>query len=204
MEEVAAVYADDHPDRLVFIGTDGGARTFGGGPLDLERLAGEAETPPRLLVFIDVPAETPLLPMACELKSGRTRLLFEDFIARRWLDDEDEPKYPPDNTADIDARREYWTALVKRFSSRVAMEVVEQGTSDPNRPDTAERFTWIDFRMPIGTDGDTIHLHLVPDGRDPIGTFGYNFVRRGYRHGVRIVGTMKAGLDVNVLALFDR
>jgi hypothetical protein len=29
-------------------------------------------------------------------------------------------------------------------------------------------------------------------------------VRRGFRQGVRIVGTLKAGLDVNVLALFDR
>lgn len=204
LEELVAVYADEHPDRLVFIDGDGAARTFRGRHLNLRELAEEAAIPPRLLVFIEARADTKLLPMACELTSGRTKLLFENFIARQWSDAEVRPEYPPDNSANTEKRRQYWATLSSRFDSRVAMEVVEQGTSDPDQPGNAERFTWIDFRMPIGPDGTTMHLHLVCEGRDPIGTFGYNFVRRGYRHGVRILGTMKAGLDVNVLALFDR
>jgi len=92
--------------------------------------------------------------------------------------------------------------LAEAFSSHVAMEVVEF-SGMAKEEGKSERLAWIDFRMPVGSS-QTMHLHCVPDGRFHTGVFGYNFVRRGFRQGVRIVGTLKAELDVNVLALFDR
>ena len=37
-----------------------------------------------------------------------------------------------------------------------------------------------------------------------MGTFAHAFVRRADGNGVRIVGTLKTGGDVNVLAIFER
>ena len=65
------------------------------------------------------------------------------------------------------------------------------------------RINWIDFRLPLDAEGNTLHLHVVPGGQWDAGVFGYNFVRRAYKHGVRIVGTLKSEPDMNVLAIFD-
>lgn len=65
------------------------------------------------------------------------------------------------------------------------------------------RIGWIDFRILFNDKGDTAHLHIVPAGAYYAGTFGYNFVHRAYRYGCRIVGSLKSGNDVNVLAIYE-
>ena len=35
-------------------------------------------------------------------------------------------------------------------------------------------------------------------------TFAYQLVRRGSRYGVRVIGTLKRGQDINVLAIYER
>ena len=54
------------------------------------------------------------------------------------------------------------------------------------------RIRWIDFRLPMNSGGHTLHLHVVPAGKSDAGVFGYNFVRRAFKHGVRLVGTLKS------------
>jgi len=196
LEEIALVYLSDHPDRIVFIEADGTATTFTGRTLTIADLEAAVLDPPRMLAFVDVPQGTQIIPMACELETAATERLFEDYIGKLWKDDETKPDYPSDG-APQDERRAYWLELTKRFTSRIGMEIIEDAGKKG-------KIGWIDFRMPIGTVGDTMHLHLVPAGRYYSGIFAYNMVRRGYRQGLRLVGTLKAGMDLNVLAAFDK
>lgn len=196
LEEITLTYLNNHPERIVFVNTDGTARDFTGRNLTIADLEAAANAPPRMLAFVDVPTGTPIIPMACELEQGGTKLLFESYIDALWKDDGQKPTYP-DTKTDAQARRAYWAALADRFSSRTAMELIEAAGKDG-------RLGWIDFRMPIGAQGDAMHLHAVPCGRYYTGDFAYNLVRRGNHHGIRLVGTMKAGMDLNVLAVFDR
>jgi hypothetical protein len=65
---------------------------------------------------------------------------------------------------------------------------------------------WIDYRVPIeGADTPhTIHLHVVAHGEFDTGVFAYNLVKRGWKHGLRVVGTLKSEPDVNVLAIYEK
>lgn len=202
LEEIAAYYLSEAAERIVFLDADGLATTFEGATLtiaQLDALAGEA---PRALIFLEVPPNTPITPMACELTTGKIRLLYETYADKVFGPSKKSPVYPSDKESTPETRAKYWRALTEAFQSRAAMEVVECA-GDPAANGESSRLAWIDFRLPIGGK-DTLHLHCVPDGRWHTGVFGYNFVRRGYRQGVRIVGTLKAGLDLNVLAIFDR
>lgn len=205
LEEITAVYLNSHPGRIVFINSDGTAETFDGGKLTTDDLWKAAAAPPRMLAFLDLAPKCTILPMACELQTGESILLFDRYIERLWSEAEDKPAYPRaglDEAARQAAWRAYWAALSGRFSSRIAMELVEQ--AGHRGAEGHGRLGWIDFRVPIGLEGNAMHLHVVPDGKYHAGTFAYNFVRRGNAHGVRLVGTLKAGLDMNVLAIFDK
>ncbi len=78
------------------------------------------------------------------------------------------------------------------------MEVVEAAAS------TNGRIRWIDYRLPLTDEGDTLHLHICSASKYDAGVFGYNFIKRGYKHGLRIVGTLKSEPDMNVLAIYER
>lgn len=201
LEEIAAVYVDQHPEKIIFLDTSGSVTNFLGAALTLNDLRQPEEALPRRLVFLDAVPPATFLPMASELQNGTTTLLFQDFIARLWHEGEKRPGYIQDGAPD-EERRKYWSLLQERFNSRVAMEVVEQvGASDDA---SSGRISWIDFRLSTGDRGDAVHLHIAPDGRYPTGTFAYNLVRRSHYHGARMVGTLKAGFDLNILAIFDR
>jgi hypothetical protein len=202
LEEIAAYYLSEAPERMIFLDSDGLITTFDEKTLtahELDALAGEA---PRALIFLEVAPETPITPMACELVTGKIHLLYENYAQKVFPTVEQRPIYPSDKESNPETRAKYWHALTEAFQSKAAMEVVECA-GDPDDKGSSAKLAWIDFRLPIG-DHETLHLHCVPDGRWHTGVFGYNFVRRGYRQGVRIVGTLKAGLDFNVLAIFDR
>jgi hypothetical protein len=71
--------------------------------------------------------------------------------------------------------------------------------------DEGQKIAWIAFRVPLaGNAGPFMHLHIAARGKYDTGVFGYNFIRRGHKHGLRIVGTLKSEPDLNVLAIFER
>jgi hypothetical protein len=66
------------------------------------------------------------------------------------------------------------------------------------------RIQWIDYRVPVTAEGDTLHLHVCAEGKFDTGVFAYNFVKRGYKHGLRLVGTLKSEPDMDVLAIYEK
>jgi hypothetical protein len=95
-------------------------------------------------------------------------------------------------------RRAYWQWFDENFSATKAMLVVEEAIAENGR------IHWIDYRVPITRDGDTLHLHVSPAGKYDTGVFAYNFVKRGYKHGLRLVGTLRSEPSMNVLAIYDK
>jgi hypothetical protein len=98
-----------------------------------------------------------------------------------------------------DKRRAYWATYEKWFKAkpRAAMRVIESASQ------TRGRISWIDFRLPLSSEGDTLHLHFAPNGKYSTGDFGYYLTTRGYKHGLRIVGTLTSERDMNVLAVYE-
>lgn len=161
---------------------------------------------PRALVFMDlVPVPLAdgskkgvvLLPMAFESTGGKVITVFDK------LGTEIDLKYP--DPLNLDALRDYWQAYTDAFDAQRSMIELEKLLKEVDEP-----VQWIDYRMPIWANPDASeilaagHLHLVARGRYDTGTFAYNFIKRGYKHGLRIVGTLKSEPDINVLAVFER
>lgn len=158
---------------------------------------------PRSLAFLDLDAGTTIIPTAAEFEDGTVSLLYEE-LARKLTTEDGGPKqeYPdaagiPNNEL-LQKQKEYWASYNKYYSATKAMLVIEEASERHNR------IRWIDFRVPIGGEGETLHLHVVPRGNSDAGVFGYNFVRRASKHGVRIVGTLKSEPDMNVIAIYDK
>lgn len=155
---------------------------------------------PRPLIVLDLLPRSKLLPMMSETVDGKLQQLYKEF--RKATGKESElPLYPSDMALGGDEEaKEYWRALDKVFETAFAMDAVENSTSAGSRID------WIDYRL-IGKLSDDellpIHLHLCPRGRYSTGTFAYQTIRRGYKYGLRMVGTLKKGEDINVLAIYE-
>jgi hypothetical protein len=67
---------------------------------------------------------------------------------------------------------------------------------------------WCDTDF-LGTDGPgggkfATPRELTAAGRYDTITFAYNFIRRGYEFGLRLIGTLKTDPDMNVLAIYER
>ena len=156
-----------------------------------------AQALPRALVFLDFPPSSAFIPMAAELGTGKVALIHE-----AYLDAASQKNPRPDNRhltpeARDTAWREYWDQFVKTFDAQTALRTIEKQAED-------SRIRWIDYRTPFSEKGKTFHLHVVGHGDYDTGVFAYNFVKRGFDHGLRLVGTLKAGDDVNVLAIFEK
>lgn len=166
---------------------------------------------PRSIVFLDFPSQeqvdiaaqvqgtkicyTRLIPTAAEFEKSGVKLLYSELRGKRELP----PKFEEPKTAtELRAkRREYWNWFSQNFEPRQAITVIENAAP-------GERIRWIDYRVPLNIDGDTLHLHFCPRGNEDTGVFAYNLVKRGFKHGLRIVGTVKAEPDVNVLAVYEK
>lgn len=164
---------------------------------------------PRELVFLDLPGqneaydrnlpETKLIPTAAEFENGKIETLFDKLKSRDRRTSP--PEYPeraetPEKLRED--RKKYWEWFNHNFSATQAMIVVEEAASENGR------IRWIDYRVPLTEDGATLHLHLCPSGNYDTGVFAYNFIKRGYKHGLRLVGTLKSEPDMNVLAIYDK
>jgi len=202
LEDLAIYYLLHHRDRIIF--DDGpldGSLAEGKQWFDYD--AGITERVPRALAFLDLPRGIKLIPTAAEFTNGKVVLLY-NLLHQRLTTETGGPKerYPNDPTKDEKIlraeRREYWASFDNRFDARKAMAVIEEAASENLR------VSWIDFRLPLSDQGDTLHLHICPGGRYDAGVFGYNFVTRGFKHGLRLVGTLKSEPDMNVLAIYEK
>lgn len=203
LEEIVAFYLAHFPERVLRV--DPIARTVStavaNSPTDYTTLDATCDTPgPRPIVLIDAPRRTKIMPMAGEFKDGKVDVIYDTLILE--LSTADDPLKRFDRKMDAAKKAERWGELVSRFDARIAMHVLE----DAGRKHDGSRFEWIDFRMAWGDGGSPspLHLHVVPNGQYSTGTFAHAFIRRGYGNGVRIVGTLKTGGDINVLAIYER
>lgn len=161
---------------------------------------------PRAVVFLSLPGaaeaaekdlpQTKLIPTAAEFENGAIVQLYREL----QFTDGAMPEYPEKGPEPdlIVKRREYWAWFDENYSATKAMVAIEEGASKNGR------IRWIDYRLPISKEGDTLHLHVSPAGQYDSGILAYNFVKRGFKHGIRLVGTLKSEPDVNVLAVYDR
>jgi hypothetical protein len=166
---------------------------------------------PREIVFLNLPGqaeaaasnlpETKLIPLAAEFENGKIELLYNQLKYSDGRAITTPPRYPESASSFEELRahrREYWRWFDEHFSATQAMLVVEEAAKEHGR------IRWIDYRVPLTKEGDTLHLHIVPAGTYDTGVFAYNFIKRGYKHGLRLVGTLKSEPDMNVLAIYDK
>ena len=155
---------------------------------------------PRALVFLDFPVRTKFIPMAAEVKDGKVVIIFEQLAEK----DGSLPDYPePENFGrkeDFEKSwMKYWDWFSERFNSTKAMKEVEDVIREGGG-----RVEWIDFRVPLTPGFSPLHLHICGRGKFNTGVFAYNIIKRGYKHGLRMVGTLKSEPDMNVLAIFEK
>ena len=94
-------------------------------------------------------------------------------------------------------RKKYWAWFGENFNATQAMIAVEKVAE-------GGRIRWIDYRVPLTFEGDSLHLHFCPEGRYDTGVFAYNLVKRGFKHGLRLVGPLKSEPDMNVLVVYEK
>ena len=195
---LAIHYLINHPHRLFFVhkSTD-----------EEWRSPGTIAQVPRSIAFLNLPGEaeakqsglpaTKLIPTAAEFANGKIVQIYKDL---RFTDDE-LPAYP-ERAGSLDElkmqRKNYWQWFDLNYSATKAMIAVEEAAGRNGR------INWIDYRLPISSEGDTLHLHVCPGGKYDTGVLAYNFIKRGYKHGIRLVGTLKSEPDMNVLAVYER
>ena len=156
-------------------------------------------TVPRALLFIDLPSGTKFIPAAAEVPGGDVYPLFEE-ISQKFASQSHTkaPHYPGGAPKYAEERRKYWEWFSEHFNETSAMEAVEEKVK--GRP-----LSWIAYRVALPGVGEPfLHLWVAGRGKFDTGTFAYNFVKRGFKHGLRIVGTLKSEPDLNVLAVFEK
>ena len=198
--QLTAHYLLSYPDRLFLVEK----------PADEGwRHADAIEAVPRALAFLNLPGhneahlfgvpETKIIPAAAEFQGGK---IDQIYLRLKGKDGGGPPKYPDKIGAKPDElraeRRTYWKWFDENFSATQAMLAVEDASREFGR------IQWIDYRLPVTTDGDTMHLHVCAGGKFDTGVFAYNFIKRGYKHGLRLIGTLKSEPDMNVLAIYDK
>jgi hypothetical protein len=203
LEKLVNLYNYSYPDRCFSVPTDLSVLTDQTGTKRswayVETLL-KQEVGVRPLVVFDLEPGTKLLPMFAELDTADVVSLHEKYLEEAKKD-EGFPPYPAYGAEDYSQKSaDYWIAFERIFDSTVAMKVVERAGKD------SARLEWIDFRLVHTKEAGIIskHLHISPRGQYPSGTFAYQFVRRAEHNGVRILGTLKSGVDINVLAIYER
>jgi hypothetical protein len=187
--ELSLHYLVNQPGRICFVGQ--------ASPLPAPDAIGAS---PRMIAFVDAPAGTEFLPQAAELDDGRVVTFFGPLIETLKRDGGTLPVQYPDDVSTDEGRRqrdEHWAWYARHWNSDRAVQVIEDVIGVGGRP------RWIDYRAALGT-GETLHLHLEGRGEFDTGVFAYNLVRRGWRHGLRIVGSLKSEPALNVLAIYEK
>jgi hypothetical protein len=191
LEQLTLHYLINLPKRLFFV-SDPAEPSW--------RRQGEIVKTPRAMAFLDLPPGVKLIPTAAEFENGKIELIYERLKSADGR--ESPPRYPELEQFPTDDERskelkKYWQWFNENFSSTKTIIAIEKVAEQNGR------LRWIDYRLPVNAAGDTVHLHLMPRGHFDTGVFAYNFVKRGYKHGIRLVGTLKSEPDLNVLAIYD-
>jgi hypothetical protein len=187
-----ARYLDVFPGRILSLTT---------GTAQILNWSDFADLSPRPLVFLDVTAGTPIVPTAVESTDGKPLLIYDLVEKKLWPKERGitPPTYPKEGDPNRAVRKaEYWKGFFGEtgFNTQAMMTSIEEASTNIGR------FDWINFRLKYGND--TIHLNCNPRGAYSAGTFAYNFVRRGFNYGTRIVGTLREGPAINVLAIYEK
>jgi hypothetical protein len=209
LERLANLYLHSYPERLYWVGSDLISIVDATGKkLQWDEVERIIEAPGiRPLVVLDLGKGTRVIPMFAESSEGKDMRLYEALIeaaAKKNGKNKGElvPEYPAFGAPDHDAAaRKYWKALFDAFDSQLAIQAIEESART-----AGARIDWIDYRFVGFADGIPldIHLHVSPRGKYPAGVLAYQFVRRGEKYGARVVGTLKMGRDINVLAVYER
>jgi len=153
------------------------------------------EATPRALVFLDMPPGSRFVPAALELATGEVHVLIDPM--GKNLAGSGAPKYPGAGASE-EKKNDYFGWYYEKFDDRAALDIVESTVH-------GSQVSWIDYDVSLdGKEGPFMHLHLAGRAQYETGVFGYNFIVRGLNYGLRIVGTLKSGPDMNVLAVFER
>lgn len=150
---------------------------------------------PRALMFVDFPPRTKFIPMAAEVSAGEVVTIFD----KLKIGEACPPDPPESDTSSPEhdaAWAEYW-AWFEKVSAKIATETVEKVIAKGGR------VQWIDYRVPLPNQWP-LHVHVCGRGQFDTGIFAYNLVKRGFNHGLRVVGTLKSDPDLNVLAIFEK
>lgn len=212
LEKLISLYVEEYPQRLLWVKNDltkiqtleDPSKSLDWAEIEDENgLLGDGKGP-RPIIVLDLDADATLMPMYGELTNGKDCELLKDYLnTKREKEDFIVPKYPSSPKDNKQELTNYWKEISKHFDSRAVIRTIETATSDKTA-----RFDWIDFRLLCSNDHESPvmppHLHFMPRGEYPTGIFAYHLVRRAYRFGIRIVGTLKRGQDINVLAVYER
>jgi hypothetical protein len=155
---------------------------------------------PRMIAFIDAPDGTMFLPQAAELDNGRVVTFFDMLIEKLKRDGGTLPPAYPDDRAREESKSQrdaHWAWFAQHWNVDKVVKVVEEVIGDGGRP------RWFDYRVTLPVGG-TFHLHVDAHGEYDTGVFAYNLIRRGERHGTRIVGSLKANPALNALAIYEK
>lgn len=156
---------------------------------------------PRALVFLDIPKGARFIPTALELTNGEVQIMAEALADKLSHKAKVYPKEYPGSKATEVQKDEYfgWFDNDKIWDDRIALKVLEDAVLE-------HRVAWVAFNVAVKSAGEVgryLHLHIAARGQYDTGVFAYNFITRGFNYGVRIVGTLKSGPDMNVLAIFE-
>jgi hypothetical protein len=203
LEKLINLYVYSYPERLFQISSDlVSIKDMSGKECTSEEMDQSLDKEGiRPLVILDLHAKSRIIPMAAESVDGKVLELYEALIAVVDPPKKIVPQYPVFGSQGFENnKRAYWKALDSVFNSTCAMRVVEKSSRDSGRLD------WIDFRWIGFRDEDVFpfHLHVAPRGQYSTGTFAYQLIRRTEKHGTRILGSLKKGEDINVVAIYER
>ena len=95
-------------------------------------------------------------------------------------------------------RKGDWRWFVDFYQPERASRIVEEVIGDGGP------IAWINYRMPLDETGTTLHLSLAGRKKYQTGAFAYDFVQRGFRHGLRLVGALRSEPSLKVLAVFEK
>lgn len=203
LQELVLHYAANQPDRLQFVSPS----NLGNADW---RVPKEIVKAPRMLVFLDLPSldevaedksvsPTIIIPTAAEFSEGTIKQVYLDLQKLLLLDLHYPSRKEGQDIAGLrEERKEYWQSFAKNFSDTKAMVAVEEAARGMGK------LRWIDYRLRLSTEGDTLHLHCCPAERYDTGVFAYNLIKRGHKHGLRVVGTLKSEPDLNILAIYEK
>jgi len=147
---------------------------------------------PRIIAFIDAGKWTKFLPLAAEFQDGRTVT-----FGRQLAQELKGGGAYPETFKDARARDQWVGWLAARWDEIQPESVIEAAVHASGRPRWVTYRAWLD-------GGDKVDLTVAGHEQYDAAVFASNLVQRGYEQGLRIVGTVKSGLAINVMAIYEK